>query len=94
MSAKANLKSNFPIRYVTGGLERAPHRYYYFAANLTSEQSQQPCIADLNPAGRYVAKDLLEADGAPLLTKQVGPALKGAVTYLGGSAETSTYADI
>jgi hypothetical protein len=93
MSAKANLKSKFPIRYVTGGLERAPHRSYYFAANLTSEQAQK-CIANLKPAGRYVDKALFETDGVPLRIGQAGPVLKGAVTYLGGSAETSTYADI
>jgi dehydratase family protein len=28
-----------------------------------------PCIADLKPAGRFVAKDLFEADGVPLLMK-------------------------
>ncbi len=30
---------------------------------------RSPCIADLKPAGRYVAKDLFEAGGVPLLMK-------------------------
>jgi dihydroxy-acid dehydratase len=94
MSAKANLKSKFPCRYVTDGPERAPNRSYYFAAGLTIEQSQYPCIADLKPAGRYVAKDLSEAGGVPLLSRRIGTVLRGAATHQGGLAETSTYADI
>ena len=92
MGAKANLKSKFPSRHVTGGSGRA-HRCYYFAAGLTIEQTH-PCSADLKPAGRYVAKDLLEVDGVPLLVRSFGTVLKGAVTHQGRSAETSSYADI
>jgi hypothetical protein len=92
MGAKANLKSKFPSRYVTGGSGRA-HYSYYFAAGLTFEQTQR-CSADLKLAGRYVAKDLFEVDGVPLLVRHSGTLLKGAVTHQGGSAETSTYADI
>jgi Dehydratase family len=94
MSAKANLKSKFPSRYVTGGSGRAPDQSYYFAVGPTIEQSQHPCIADLKPAGRYVAKDLSEAGGVPLLSRRIGTVLKGAATHQGGLAETSTYADI
>ena len=92
MGAKANLKSKFPSRYVTGGSGRAC-RSYYFAAGLTIQQTQ-PYSVDLKLAGRYVAKDLFEVDGVPLLVRRSGTVLKGAVTHQGGSAETATYADI
>jgi hypothetical protein len=89
MGAQANLKSKFPSRCVTGDLERAPNRSYYFARGLAIKRTQQPCIADLKSAGRHVAKDLFEAGGVQL---QAGS--KGAAIHPSGSAETSTYADI
>ncbi|MBO0756217.1 MAG: hypothetical protein J2P54_10180, partial [Bradyrhizobiaceae bacterium] len=76
-------------RSVTGELECAPYRSYYFARGLATKRTQQSCIADLKSAGRYVAKDLFEAGGAQLLARP-----KGAVIHPSGSAETSTYADI
>jgi hypothetical protein len=92
MSAKANLKSKFPGRYVTGGSECAPYRSDCFAASPTIEQ--QLYIADLKLVGPYMAKELFESGGVPLLVRQAGTRLKDAVTHRGGSAETSTYADI
>jgi hypothetical protein len=94
MGAKANLKSKFPSRNVDGRSGRAPHRARHFAAGLTIERTEQPCIADLNWSSRYMAKHLFEASGVPLLVRQGGTVLKGAVTHRGRSAEISTYADI
>jgi len=93
MGTKANLNSKFSTRYVTGGSARAPYRPYRFAAGPNAG-AQQPCIADLKPAGRYVAKDLFEVGGVLLLDPRVGTVFTGAVTHSGGSTEISTYADI
>jgi hypothetical protein len=91
MGAKANFKSKFPSRDGNGRSGRAPYRSGHFAAAI--EQTRQPCIADLNMPGRYVAQYLFEG-GVPLLVRQGGTVLTGAVTNRGGSAEISTYADI
>ncbi len=99
MDARTNIKARLPSRHVTEGPARAPHRSYYYAMGLTTEQIHQPfvgvascwneatpCndftlsdvaevfkktpyIADLKPAGRYVAKDMFEVGGIPLLMK-------------------------
>jgi len=53
MDAKTNLKAKLPSRHVTEGPERAPHRSYYFAMGLTSQQIHQPFIGvDLLERGR------------------------------------------
>src|SRR6201984_1109151 len=44
MDAKANIKTRLPSRHVTEGAERAPHRSYYYAMGLTSEQIHQPFV--------------------------------------------------
>src|SRR3981189_872034 len=44
MDAKAKLKDRLPSRHVTEGPERAPHRSYYYAMGLTSEQIHQPFV--------------------------------------------------
>ena len=44
MDAKTNLKSRLPSRHVTEGPERAPHRSYYYAMGLTSEQIHRPFV--------------------------------------------------
>ncbi len=44
MDAKTNLKSRLPSRHVTEGPERAPHRSYYYAMGLTTEQIHQPFV--------------------------------------------------
>lgn len=44
MDKKPNLKSKLPSRHVTEGPERAPHRSYYYAMGLTSQQIHQPFV--------------------------------------------------
>ncbi|HET9902395.1 MAG TPA: dihydroxy-acid dehydratase [Xanthobacteraceae bacterium] len=44
MDAKSNLKGRLPSRHVTEGPERAPHRSYYYAMGLTTEQIHQPFV--------------------------------------------------
>ena len=44
MDAKRNLKAKLPSRHVTEGPERAPHRSYYYAMGLTTEQIHQPFV--------------------------------------------------
>jgi dihydroxy-acid dehydratase len=44
MDARSNLKSKLPSRHVTEGPERAPHRSYYYAMGLTTDQIHQPFV--------------------------------------------------
>ena len=44
MDAKISLKSKLPSRHVTEGPERAPHRSYYYAMGLTTNQIHQPFV--------------------------------------------------
>lgn len=44
MDAKTNLKSKLPSRHATEGAERAPHRAFYYAMGLTSEQIHAPFV--------------------------------------------------
>ncbi len=44
MDARSSLKSKLPSRHVTEGPERAPHRSYYYAMGLTTEQIHQPFV--------------------------------------------------
>ena len=44
MDAKTNLKSRLPSRHATEGPERAPHRAFYYAMGLTTEQIHQPFV--------------------------------------------------
>jgi len=44
MDAKTNLKSRLPSRHATEGVHRAPHRAFYYAMGLTSEQIHQPFV--------------------------------------------------
>ncbi|MGB7257784.1 MAG: dihydroxy-acid dehydratase [Pseudolabrys sp.] len=44
MDAKTNLKSTLPSRHATEGPERAPHRAFYYAMGLTTEQIHQPFV--------------------------------------------------
>ena len=41
MDAKSNIKARLPSRHVTEGPERAPHRSYYYAMGLTTDQIHQ-----------------------------------------------------
>jgi dihydroxy-acid dehydratase len=44
MDVRTNIKSRLPSRHVTEGPERAPHRSYYYAMGLTTEQIHQPFV--------------------------------------------------
>ena len=44
MDAKTSLKSRLPSRHATEGPERAPHRAFYYAMGLTTEQIHQPFV--------------------------------------------------
>lgn len=58
MNAKLNLEAKLPSRHVAEGPDRPPEII-----------KRTPCIADLKPVGRYLAKDLLEAGGVLLLMR-------------------------
>ena len=78
MDAKSNLKSRLPSRHVTEGPERAPHRSYYYAMGLTTEQIHQPfvgvatcwneaapCNISLMRQAQAVKKGVAAAGGTP-----------------------------
>ncbi|MBZ0138438.1 MAG: dihydroxy-acid dehydratase [Pseudorhodoplanes sp.] len=78
MDAKSNLKARLPSRHVTEGPERAPHRSYYYAMGLTSEQIHQafvgvatcwneaaPCNIALMRQAQAVKKGVAAASGTP-----------------------------
>src|ERR1700682_996976 len=44
MDSNTTLKARLPSRHVTEGPERAPHRSYYYAMGLTTEQIHQPFV--------------------------------------------------
>src|SRR5450432_4864589 len=44
MDAKTSIKSRLPSRHVTEGPTRAPHRSYYYAMGLTTQQIHQPFV--------------------------------------------------
>jgi dihydroxy-acid dehydratase len=44
MDVKVPLKGNLPSRHATEGPERAPHRAFYYAMGLTTEQIHQPFV--------------------------------------------------
>jgi dihydroxy-acid dehydratase len=74
MDARTNIKARLPSGHVTEGPARAPHRSYYFAihqpiVDVAEVFKKTPYIADLKPGGRYVAKDIFEVGGIPLLMK-------------------------
>src|SRR6201990_2243712 len=54
MDAKTNIKARLPSRHVTEGPERAPHRSYYYAMGLTSQQIHQPFVG-VAPCGNEAA---------------------------------------
>src|SRR6187402_2708214 len=44
MDAKTNIKHRLPSRHVTEGPTRAPHRSYFYAMGLTTDQIHQPFV--------------------------------------------------
>jgi dihydroxy-acid dehydratase len=78
MDAKTQLKARLPSRHVTEGPERAPHRAYYYAMGLTTEQIHQPfvgvascwneaapCNISLMRQAQAVKKGVAAAGGTP-----------------------------
>jgi len=78
MDAKTNLKDRLPSRHVTEGPERAPHRSYYYAMGLTTQQIHQPfvgvatcwneaapCNIALMRQAQAVKKGVAAANGTP-----------------------------
>jgi dihydroxy-acid dehydratase len=78
MDAKTNIKARLPSRHVTEGPERAPHRSYYYAMGLTTEQIHQPfvgvascwneaapCNIALMRQAQAVKKGVASAQGTP-----------------------------
>src|SRR5574339_1233760 len=78
MEAKTNLKSRLPSRHATEGPDRAPHRAFYYAMGLTSEQIHQPfvgvattwneaapCNIALMRQAQAVKKGVAAANGTP-----------------------------
>jgi len=78
MEAKTNIKARLPSRHVTEGPARAPHRSYYYAMGLTTEQIHQPfvgvascwneaapCNISLMRQAQAVKKGVAAAQGTP-----------------------------
>src|SRR6476646_155257 len=78
MEAKTSLKSKLPSRHATEGPERAPHRAFYYAMGLTTEQIHQPfvgvascwneaapCNISLMRQAQVVKKGVAAAAGTP-----------------------------
>ena len=78
MDARTNIKNRLPSRHVTEGPERAPHRSYYYAMGLTTEQIHQPfvgvatcwneaapCNISLMRQAQAVKKGVASAGGTP-----------------------------
>jgi len=77
MDAKANLKARLPSRHVTEGPERAPHRSYYYAMGLTTEQIHQPFVG--------VASCWNEAAPCNIALMRQAQAVKKGVAAAGGT---------
>jgi dihydroxy-acid dehydratase len=78
MDAKTSLKSKLPSRHVTEGPERAPHRSYYYAMGLTTEQIHQPFVG--------VASCWNEAAPCNISLMRQAQAVKKGVAAAGGTA--------
>jgi dihydroxy-acid dehydratase len=77
MDAKTNLKQRLPSRHVTEGPERAPHRSYYYAMGLTTEQIHQPFVG--------VASCWNEAAPCNIALMRQAQAVKQGVAAAGGT---------
>jgi dihydroxy-acid dehydratase len=72
-----SLKSKLPSRHVTEGPERAPHRSYYYAMGLTSDQIHQPFVG--------VASCWNEAAPCNIALMRQAQAVKKGVAAAGGT---------
>jgi dihydroxy-acid dehydratase len=77
MDVKADLKARLPSRHVTEGPERAPHRSYYYAMGLTTEQIHQPFVG--------VATCWNEAAPCNIALMRQARAVKHGVVSVGGT---------
>ena len=77
MDANTNLKSRLPSRHVTEGAARAPHRSYYYAMGLTTEQIHQPFVG--------VASCWNEAAPCNIALMRQAQAVKKGVAAAGGT---------
>jgi dihydroxy-acid dehydratase len=77
MDAITNLKRRLPSRHVTEGPERAPHRSYYYAMGLTTEQIHQPFVG--------VASCWNEAAPCNIALMRQAQAVKKGVAAAGGT---------
>src|SRR5438552_9997253 len=77
MDAKTSLKSRLPSRHVTEGPERAPHRSYYYAMGLTTQQIHQPFVG--------VASCWNEAAPCNIALMRQAQAVKKGVAAAGGT---------
>jgi dihydroxyacid dehydratase/phosphogluconate dehydratase len=79
MDAKTNIKTNVVTRRslenaaavvaVDGGSTNAALHLAAIAHDVAKIFKKTPYVADLKPVGRYVAKDMFEVSGMPLLMK-------------------------
>src|ERR1700744_5283438 len=77
MDAKTNIKQRLPSRHVTEGPARAPHRSYFYAMGLTTEQINQPFVG--------VASCWNEAAPCNISLMRQAQAVKSGVDTAGGT---------
>src|SRR5262250_1327488 len=77
MDAKTNYKAKLPSRHVTEGPDRAPHRSYYYAMGLTTQQIHQPFVG--------VASCWNEAAPCNIALMRQAQAVKKGVAAAGGT---------
>src|SRR6202166_1590333 len=78
MKAKSSLKSKLPSRHATEGPDRAPHRAFYYAMGLSTEQIHQPFVG--------VASCWNEAAPCKIALMRQAQAAKKGVAAVGGTA--------
>src|SRR5476649_2209435 len=77
MDAKSNLKAKLPSRHATEGPGRAPHRSFYYAMGLSTEQIHQPFVG--------VATCWNEAAPCNIALMRQAQAVKKGVASVGGT---------
>ena len=77
MDAKSNLKAKLPSRHATEGADRAPHRSFYYAMGLSTEQIHQPFVG--------VATCWNEAAPCNIALMRQAQAVKSGVAHAGGT---------
>ena len=78
MDAKTNLKAKLPSRHATEGPDRAPHRAFYYAMGLTTEQIHAPFVG--------VATCWNEAAPCNIALMRQAQAVKAGVASVGATA--------